>query len=243
MCALAHYLEDEGIPTTLISLVGEHSRKMRPPRALWVPFELGRPLGAPEDANFQRRVLRTALDLLEEPEGPVHAEFPDDAPGGGDMTGWACPVSFRLPEEDGAGPPDRETKLLGEIGSLRPWHDLARERRGRSTVGASGVEVEDIARYVLSFLEETRKPNPRPGLDEAHVFKLCSDDLVAFYTEAATAQPGPSTSREIADWFWGETEAGAMLLELKRRAGESDDPGFRLIGQRLLVPRSQDRRL
>jgi hypothetical protein len=40
--ALGHFLEREGIPTTGISLVREHTEKIRPPRALWVTFELGR---------------------------------------------------------------------------------------------------------------------------------------------------------------------------------------------------------
>ncbi len=48
MGALGHFLERQGIPTTGISLVREHTEVVRPPRALWVTFELGRPLGRPE---------------------------------------------------------------------------------------------------------------------------------------------------------------------------------------------------
>jgi hypothetical protein len=51
--ALGHYLEAEGVPTTSISLVREHTEVIRPPRALWVTFELARPLGAPDDAALQ----------------------------------------------------------------------------------------------------------------------------------------------------------------------------------------------
>ena len=65
MSGLAHYIEAEGIPTTSISLVRKHSEEMKPPRALAVPFELGRPFGAPNEPDFQRRVLRAVLDLLE----------------------------------------------------------------------------------------------------------------------------------------------------------------------------------
>ena len=36
--------------TTGISLVRENTASMQPPRALWVPFPLGRPLGVPDDA-------------------------------------------------------------------------------------------------------------------------------------------------------------------------------------------------
>ena len=64
MGALGHFLEREGLATTGISLVREHTEKVRPPRALWVTFELGRPLGRPDDPPFQQRVVRAALDLL-----------------------------------------------------------------------------------------------------------------------------------------------------------------------------------
>jgi len=77
---LAYYLEDEGLATTTIALVREHALKAEPPRALWVPFELGRPLGPPNDAAFQRRVLLATLALLARRGGPVVLEdFPDQA--------------------------------------------------------------------------------------------------------------------------------------------------------------------
>ena len=71
MGGLAHYLEDEGIPTTQISLIREHTLQIHPPRALWVPFELGHPLGAPNEPELQTRVLRGVLRLLERETGPV----------------------------------------------------------------------------------------------------------------------------------------------------------------------------
>ena len=49
MSGLAKFLEDEGLATTLIALVREQAADVAPPRALWVPFELGRPFGAPDD--------------------------------------------------------------------------------------------------------------------------------------------------------------------------------------------------
>ena len=51
-------MEAEGLPTTQISLVRMHTEVIQPPRALWVPFELGRPFGTPGEAAFQRRVIR-----------------------------------------------------------------------------------------------------------------------------------------------------------------------------------------
>ena len=77
MSALGHYLEEEGLATVAISLIRPQTEKTKPPRALWVPFELGRPFGPPSDADFQQRVILAALGLLERTDGPVLIEdFP-----------------------------------------------------------------------------------------------------------------------------------------------------------------------
>ena len=82
MSALASRIEAQGIATTTIGLVRPHMEQSRPPRGLWVPFQLGRPLGEAEDKAFQRRVLIQALHLLERTDGgPIILEdFPDDPP-------------------------------------------------------------------------------------------------------------------------------------------------------------------
>ncbi len=81
---LARALEAEGIATTSISMVREHTEKLKPPRALFVPFPFGHALGRADDPALQHRVLRAALDLLAEPAGPVLRDFPDDAEAGAD---------------------------------------------------------------------------------------------------------------------------------------------------------------
>ena len=40
MSALGHYLEEEGIATVAVVLIRPQAEKTKPPRALWVPFEL-----------------------------------------------------------------------------------------------------------------------------------------------------------------------------------------------------------
>src|SRR5438309_10036453 len=125
----------DGLPTTQISLIREHTVKITPPRALWVPFELGRPLGCPGDAAFQTRVLRAALQLLEAPSGPVLVDFPDDAPTAEGSTSLVCPVSFVAPLEDLRDTDLLRAALQREIDQLRTWYNLAVTRRGRTTVG------------------------------------------------------------------------------------------------------------
>jgi hypothetical protein len=72
---LAAAIERAGITTTSISLLREVTEVIRPPRALFVPFPLGYPLGAPNDAALQHRVIAAALRLLERTDVPVLDEF------------------------------------------------------------------------------------------------------------------------------------------------------------------------
>jgi hypothetical protein len=79
--ALGHYLEEEGIATVAVVLIRPQAENTKPPRVLWVPFELGRPFGPPNDPTFQKRVVLTALGMLVEDGGPVRIiDFPDDDP-------------------------------------------------------------------------------------------------------------------------------------------------------------------
>lgn len=57
-------------------LLREVAEKVRPPRALVVPFRHGFPLGAPHDAGLQRRVIEAALALLDRDDVPLIA-WPD----------------------------------------------------------------------------------------------------------------------------------------------------------------------
>ena len=240
MCALAHYLERKGIATVVIALVHEHAEAIANPRTLSVPFELGRPLGAPDNPDFQRRVLRAALALLDRPAGPVLEEFPDPAPEPADYEGWACPVSLPRPEATPDG--NHERLIADEIARLRPWWDLAKERRGRTTVGASGYEIEEAARLVGRYADGAGPDDAEPQRKLSRSLKLACDDLMAFYTEAATAQPGAAASRDLSDWFWGETAGGRALLALRERAAGDGDKGMQLLGSLLILPRSQAHR-
>jgi hypothetical protein len=68
-------LERRGITTASITMLAEVTKKVRPPRALSVPWPLGFPLGAPNDVALQRRVLIDLLALLSRTDGPVLESF------------------------------------------------------------------------------------------------------------------------------------------------------------------------
>ncbi|RJX35911.1 MAG: hypothetical protein C4525_02600 [Desulfarculus sp.] len=241
MGGLSHYLERSGLPTTQISLIRLHTEKIRPPRALWVPFELGRPLGAPGDPALQRRVLLAALALLAAPAGPVLKDFPEEAPTAAAEPGvWACPISLPQAEEDLDQAGRLRQAFVREVAQMSTWYQEALQQRGRTTYGVSGLGPLAVADFLASLLEGRAPDNPRPGLSLPGLAKLASEDLKAFYLEAVTAQPGGETdSARLTDWFFGQTVAGRVLLRLRGVLAASDDPEARMVGKLLMVPVSQ----
>ena len=75
MSLVAAAVEREGISTTCVMLLREIAEVLRPPRALVVPFPFGYPLGAPDDAALQHRVIDAALALLPRGDVPVLEEL------------------------------------------------------------------------------------------------------------------------------------------------------------------------
>ena len=245
MSVLACYLEDEGLPTTLISLIRLHTEKVGSPRALWVPFELGRPLGPPNDAPFQRRVLLALLGLLEAPDGPVILrDFAEASPDASDDPAWSCPVRLPVPQFDASDLAALQSGLAHEIAAVRPWHEQAVAKWGRTTVGLSGLGIVESLPLILAYLAGQKIESPRPGMRAVQVMRYAVDDLKAYYLEAATADaPGRPSSRQLANWFWDATLAGKLVVALREASTSSEDKLFNLIGARLLVPGVQLARL
>lgn len=244
MGALAHYLEEDGLATTQISLVRPHTEHIRPPRALWVPFELGRPFGAPGDSVFQRRVIKKALGLLEREDGPVLEDFLEDAPASPDTlddSGWVCPVALGAPVGGGASPGTLAKAIAAEMHQLHPWHDIGlKSRNGRTTVGLSRIEIADLAAFITGFLKRPWPKNPRDDVQLVDTLKYATEDLKSFYLEAAAAQPGShADSVELDNWFWGETTASTILFALRTILIESGDEYAAKTGAKMLIPAAQ----
>jgi hypothetical protein len=224
-----------------------HSEKIKPPRALWVPFELGRPLGVPGDPAFQHRVIAAAFDLLNRDSGPVLEDYPEDVPGGTPteeefgMVGQVCPIDLPPPPSDDS---DMMQALEAEIGRLAPWYEMAiNSRGGRTTLGISGIEIPDAARLIVEVVEcgakEPFPACPRDDVELGPFLKLCCEDVKAFYSEAISAQPGMDTSLAVENWLWGETVLGKVLWRYRDVALESEVKFIREHAQRSLVPDRQ----
>lgn len=244
MGALGHYLESDGIPTTQISLIREHTEIIRPPRALWVTFELGRPLGAPGNAAFQHRVLLAALQLLDAPEGPLLVDFPEEAPEDAaredkQMAGWSCPVSYASEMKEETALERLRSAFNREVAELRSWYDLSLLKRNRTAVAEFSPEA--AAELIGAFGTGEEPVIPKSDLSLATALRLAAQDLKAFYFEAVTARPGATfpTSLEFNRWFWRETAAGRILRAVQERCLESGDDSLKMTGAMFLIPMDQ----
>lgn len=72
---IAAEIERRGIPTVCLILLREIASKVRPPRALALPFPHGYPLGNPHDPQLQQRVIVRALQLLNRDDVPVMEDY------------------------------------------------------------------------------------------------------------------------------------------------------------------------
>ncbi len=214
--------------TASISLVREQTERVRPPRALWVPFPLGRPLGVPGDAEFQLNVMRAAFGMLATATEPTIEDYPIDAPGSGPEV-WACPLSIAVdPDVSLTG------RLQAEVDGLRPWAAETRRQRGRTFFGLSGAspdQVDEVA-VTLATIAETGNlsdppvsdaPNGGGSDDEiewAHpmpfLIRHLADDLRGFYHEAVAARPGetPPNHDALNEWIFNETVFGEVLIAI-----------------------------
>jgi hypothetical protein len=65
VCLVAAELERQGMATVVIQLLRFVAERVRPPRAVCVPFRHGYPLDAPNAPERQHAVIEAALRLLE----------------------------------------------------------------------------------------------------------------------------------------------------------------------------------
>lgn len=216
MGALSHFIEREGIATTSISLIREHTEYMNPPRALWVPFYLGRPLGVPGDSDFQRDVLRATLNLLPTLSEHGIVDYPIEAPEDSFSHTWACPVAFESGDAD-----NLSGRLRAEVLGLAPWWREMYRARGRTSVGSCATlaaasdgdtGVPQRALTLASFLSaiadgaavdaipslaHSDSADPGEALDDVHwthpmpfLLRHIVQDLRCYYQEAIASQPG-----------------------------------------------------
>ena len=220
MSVLARVFEEAGLSTVAMALVREHAERVRPPRALWVPFYFGFTMGKPDDPDFQHQVLAAALDTLKADAGPVLADFPEEA----GPIGLPQASEVAASANGDAKPPD----AASEITALRGYYERWQEQRGRTAVGVTGIPQRRF-RGIIRFLEayaqsDDADMDERPADVSVPQFaRYCADDLKAFCYEARMAQRPSDGEADIHRWFWGETAVGALIDSVTQRLNASGD--------------------
>ena len=220
MSVLARVFEEAGLTTVAIALVREHAERVRPPRALWVPFYFGYTMGKPDDPKFQHQVLAAALATLDADAGPVLTDYPEDA----------GPIGLPQASEV-ASSSNGDAKPLdaaGEITALRGYYERWQEQRGRTAVGVTGIpqrRFRGIIRFLEAYAESDEADmDERPAdVSVPQFVRYCADDLKAFCYEARMAQRPGDNETDIHTWFWGQTAVGALIDSITQRLNASGD--------------------
>lgn len=214
MSTLAHVFEAAGLSTIVLGSNRSVVERMRPPRVLHCEFPLGRPLGKPGDAAFQRDVLERAFALLDatEPVLEVHPETIE-----ADEVPMACSLP---PRYDPTLPP-----AVDEAQGLRAAYDRAVARRGATSVGRT-ITADQVPE-ALGVLHQWAQGAPwaETPLPDRNTVGVCHD-IRAYYEEAGlelVAGPPPG-GRAAEAWFHEQTEAGKPLMAARAALKEQGAP-------------------
>ena len=238
MCGLAHFFEEEGLSTVLVGFVREHIERLEPARALFIDFPMGRGMGKPNDAEFQKRVIRAAFNLFDESHGPVLIDFPEIIPVHNGRMSYALPPELVLNTSDIGDISKTLSEVTAEIEFLRPAYEKAITGRGRTTVGASELYIEKFVPFIGAFLTGKIPQSPRKNLPAIPLLKLVIEDLQAYYTETRTYSESIDDLELIGKWFWEETKAGRLLLLLEAVALVSENKVMlQIVEMSLITPR------
>ena len=129
------------------------------------------------------------------------------------------------------------------LAQLATWLERFLDANCRNNGANIWIAIEDADAFHGAVQETGRSDRVDDG-DLGMAVRNATEDLRNWYVEAASARPGGAASaQQLADWFWGDTAAGAAILALHPVAVASDNITLRHIGERALVPRAQQHRL
>lgn len=215
MSTLAHVFEAAGLHTVILASNRPVAETMQPPRSLYCEFPLGRPLGEPNNAEFQRRVIACALQVVETAPEPTIVDY--DVVIEAETEALSCSLPPRFD-------PDLHP-AIEEANGIRKAYDRAIVHRGHTSVGR--VATADELNDVLAALDRIAN-----GVDWLEAGLPSSDpinsvhDLRTYYEEAALELvDGPTPGgRAAEEWFYETTQAGSTVMAARRAMRAADAP-------------------
>ena len=178
---------------------------------MFCDFPLGRPLGAPNDAPFQRRVIEHAFGLLERDE-PVVEDY-DVVIEDDDSQPLSCPLPMRM--DANAHPAVDEAK------GLRPAYDRAVAKFGNRAGAVRLLDADAVPVAIEAFIRIAEgQPWKQAGIPS--IPARVAQDIRGYYEMAAM---------EIADhtpaawagyrWFRDQTKTGEVIRKARDAMRES----------------------
>lgn len=225
--ALARALEAGGIATVSLISTRQQAETIGPPRGLHCAFPLGRPLGRPDDAAFQRRVLDAAFALLSRSDAPFIEDFPEEIEDQAEAP-LACPLP---PRHDAA-----EHPAIDEVRGLRPAYERTRERFGSTQVGrvVDADALPEAMRALVAVAEGERWDAVDVVGGDLPTLLM---DLRAYYEEAALGlSEHVPAARQAESWYFRKTRGGELVHAVYDRL-KGADPAFP--GLYYVIPASQ----
>ncbi len=197
--------------TVAIGSIREQIYGTAPPRGLFCDFPLGRPLGVPNDAAFQRRVMECAFGLLERTQ-PIVEDY-DVVIEDDDSQPLACPLPARMDAD--AHPAVDEAK------GLRPAYERAIAKYGNRAGAVRLMNADAIPAAIEAFIRvaagEPWKQAGIPGIP-ARV----SQDIRGYYEMAALEIAGHTPAAWAGyRWFRDQTKTGEVMRKARDAMRES----------------------
>lgn len=173
------------------------------------------------------------------------ADYPRDADDdSADPAIPACPVDFSSRDKELTSVELLLRKFESEFNSLYTWYTIASAQKGRTTSGVSELDLDEIIGLYSDFVTGNQQGLAQFEPTLADTLRLAAEDLKSCYFEALSSQPGqPTDAASLANWFWGETYAAAIINEVRKKCLDYGTKEMALAGKLLLIPRSQMHRL
>ena len=208
-------LEAQGLATLTIGTVPEHIQNTKPPRGLICHFPLGRPLGVPNDAAFQHRVLATLFEQLKADRGPVLDTFDTVLDAVADEQ-LVCSLPPRMD-------PD-EHPAVDEARALKSAYDRAVSKHGNRVGVCREVEAADIPDAVEAFARVAQgAPIDAAGIPGVPM--RVAQDIRGYYQTAALELAEHSPGAWAGEnWFYEQTETGKLMLNARRVLKDAGAP-------------------
>jgi len=213
------------LSTVALSLVREHSVRIKAPRAVRVPFPFGISVGHRNDVREQRAVLDLAFSTLNAPHGPVLLDFI-----AADRPERAAPFQASGVEVEAQA---RTIDFAAEVEAMR---DRMLQRADKhAKTGLSRIDPNEfgaLARWLARYAsgEESDFPDRPADVELLPFIRFAVEDLRVMYAlDRMHAYPDES-SDDRQRWLLGGTAFGIFVRTLRDYLEASDDPKVKAAG-------------